>query len=864
MHKLRSVRSGRSIGSVGSLGSVSLASWVSLLALVAGCGGGAATTTGAGGSGNTGNTGTGGLGGEGATGGAGATGGVGGEGGTSLCGNATIDTGEDCDGAQVGGITCVTLGFDGGLLGCTAECTFDTTACTLETCGNGMLDAGEDCEGLDVAGANCVDLGFNGGDLACNPNCTFDTSACTVTSCGDGVVNQPGEQCDGNDFAGVQCTDLGFTGGALACTNGCTIDTSGCGNENCYDAGDNDGDGLADCADPDCATACANPCAGRPVLGDPASVAGSTAGHADTYASCSLAGGEVVYEVQVAQSGMLDVTVTSAADLGVAVLTSCLAGELGCADQQGAGGDESLSVPVTAGQTVFVMVDGPAGSFTLDVGSRPIVCGDGLLEPGEACDDGNVTDGDGCTSGCLFDCASLVCSDGNACTNEACDALIGCYSLGNVDPSDGDACTIDTCDPGSGPVHTGGTQYLYEDFVDASGWTIGQDWQVGQAVSSDSGVADTYDPDFDVTGDGQVAGVVLGGNVPLVDHGFYYLESPAVNTSGASGTLVLEYWRWLNSDYTTFMNNVVEVYDGSTWVQVWQSGSSPPVFDSPAGGSGAPNGPGWVKMQHDVSAYAGPNFRARFGFEVGQASGAYTVGGWNLDGVSVYSQATGLDASQCTEDTCDSSLGGVSTPKTYTDFGACYSVASCDATEQIVTYSTDAGSNVAYFTDFSSSVGWTLGTEWQIGMATASPPATGAGDPARDHTINTNDMIAGAAIGGNVSTILHDYYWLTSPVINTAAAGTVTLSFWRRLNTDYVPYMNSRLQAWNGSAWVTVWENGNTGVFDDRWVYVTYDLTPYKNAGMQLRWGHNVTQGGVFTVGGWNIDDVLVRTNCTP
>jgi cysteine-rich repeat protein len=671
MHKLRSVR---------SIGSTTLASWVSLLALVAGCGGGGTTTTGAGGSGNAGNAGgggaTGGSGGDGATGGTGATGG----GGASLCGNVTLDEGEDCDGALTGGVTCVALGFDGGELGCAADCTFDTSACSLETCGNGMLDVGEDCEGLDLGGAGCIDLGFNGGELDCNANCTFDTSACTTSSCGDGVVNL-GEECDGVDFAGKDCSSFGFTGGALACTNACAIDASGCGSEDCFDAADNDGDGLADCADPDCAMACANPCAGRPVLADPASVAGSTAGHADTYASCSVAGGEVVYEVQAAQTGMLDVTVTSAADLGVAVLTGCLSGELGCVDQQGAGGDESLSVPVTAGQTVYVLVDGPAGAFTLDVGSRPIVCGDGLLEGTESCDDGNVVDGDGCTSGCLFDCASLVCSDGNACTNEACDPLIGCYSLGAVDPSDGDQCTIDSCDPGTGVVQNVGTVvYFQEDFADATGWTLGQDWQVGQAASSDGGVFETYDPDHDHSGNGQVAGVVLGGNVPLVDHDFYYLESPVIDTSGASGTLVLEYWRWLNSDYTPYMNNVVEVYDGTTWVQVWQSGPSPAVFDSPAGGANTPSGPGWVKMQHDISAYAGPNLRARFGFEVGQASGAYTAGGWNLDDVAVYSQATGLDASQCTEDTCDSAIGGVSTPKTYTTYNICYSVTSCDAT----------------------------------------------------------------------------------------------------------------------------------------------------------------------------------------
>jgi hypothetical protein len=154
-------------------------------AVMVGCG--SSTIIGGGGSGNTGNTGnTGGLGGTGNTGntgGSGASGGEGAAGGASLCGNAAIDEGEDCDGALTGGVTCLTLGFDGGDLGCDANCVFDTSGCSLETCGNGALDVGEECEGLDLGGVDCIDLGFNAGELACNANCTFDTSACQVGEC---------------------------------------------------------------------------------------------------------------------------------------------------------------------------------------------------------------------------------------------------------------------------------------------------------------------------------------------------------------------------------------------------------------------------------------------------------------------------------------------------------------------------------------------------------------------------------------------------------------------------------------------------------------------------------------------------------
>lgn len=89
-------------------------------AVVMGCG--STTIVGGGGSGNTG---TGGSGGEGATGAGGSTGGSGmggqGAGGASLCGNLSLDETEDCDGALLGGVTCLALGFDGGDLGCAAD-----------------------------------------------------------------------------------------------------------------------------------------------------------------------------------------------------------------------------------------------------------------------------------------------------------------------------------------------------------------------------------------------------------------------------------------------------------------------------------------------------------------------------------------------------------------------------------------------------------------------------------------------------------------------------------------------------------------------------------------------------------------------
>lgn len=47
------------------------------------------------------------------------------------CGDGVLQQGELCDGADLGGETCSTIGHRGGTLGCTATCSYDTTDCVL-------------------------------------------------------------------------------------------------------------------------------------------------------------------------------------------------------------------------------------------------------------------------------------------------------------------------------------------------------------------------------------------------------------------------------------------------------------------------------------------------------------------------------------------------------------------------------------------------------------------------------------------------------------------------------------------------------------------------------------------------------------
>lgn len=51
----------------------------------------------------------------------------------AVCGNGRIETGEQCDRTTLGGSTCATLGFNGGLLRCDRDCQYDTSGCVAKT-----------------------------------------------------------------------------------------------------------------------------------------------------------------------------------------------------------------------------------------------------------------------------------------------------------------------------------------------------------------------------------------------------------------------------------------------------------------------------------------------------------------------------------------------------------------------------------------------------------------------------------------------------------------------------------------------------------------------------------------------------------
>jgi hypothetical protein len=271
-------------------------------------------------------------------------------------------------------------------------------------------------------------------------------------------------------------------------------------------------------------------------------------------------------------------------------------------------------------------------------------------------------DGDPCT---IDTCSTMQCArtnaadDGNKCTTDTCDAMTGnITNMPVVVTPDTDACTLSVCDPNTGVVNPKSVAIFSDDFSDnAAGWVLGPEWQVGTANESLGGLNEGNDPTVDntMTNDNGIAGTVLGGLVANTDHAASFLTSPPINvTSLVIGeSVTLRFHRWLNSDAPAVMNSTIEVSDGTTYTQVW--GNSGAIFDSP------PTGTGWFEVRLDVTTQAqaakaaGAPMRVRFGFDHAVTQTA-SVGGWNIDDVSVERWAIPADGQICTLDDCSAGV----------------------------------------------------------------------------------------------------------------------------------------------------------------------------------------------------------------
>lgn len=78
-------------------------------------------------------------------------------------------------------LACLAVAFAPSALALTVEITAHVPGC-----GDELINVGEQCDGSNLGGASCSSLGYSGGTLTCSGACTFNTSACTTDGGGGG------------------------------------------------------------------------------------------------------------------------------------------------------------------------------------------------------------------------------------------------------------------------------------------------------------------------------------------------------------------------------------------------------------------------------------------------------------------------------------------------------------------------------------------------------------------------------------------------------------------------------------------------------------------------------------------------------
>lgn len=348
----------------------------------------------------------------------------------SYCGDSVLDSGEECDGNNLNSKHCTDFGGTTGVLGCN-ECVFDTSQCS--TCGDGEAEGSvgdpeyETCDGSDLRGEDCVSIGQAQGTLRCDSNCGWDISGCVGggTTCGNGIL-EPGEGCDDGNLTGCD-----------GCSPTCVVEECGNGviecNEGCDDGNSSNEDGcLNTCVVNACGDGYVNPATEQCDDGNQNVTDACPDGPQGTCLFASCGDGYLEAGVEGCDDGNQDNNDGCPDGVGgTCELAVCGDGHI----QTGTETCEPSLDPTCHNNCTNYCGDGVVGSNAFEncddnISCTPDCqryCGDGVVDTdlGEVCDDNfgpappytGGPPGDGNSAGawsryCMANCQPVVCGDG--------------------------------------------------------------------------------------------------------------------------------------------------------------------------------------------------------------------------------------------------------------------------------------------------------------------------------------------------------------------------------------------------------------------------------------------------------------------
>jgi hypothetical protein len=169
--------------------------------------------------------------------------------------------------------------------------------------------------------------------------------------------------------------------------------------------------------------------------------------------------------------------------------------------------------------------------------------------------------------------------------------------------------------------------------------------------------------------------------------------------------------------------------------------------------------------------------------------------------------------------------------------------------------------------------GWTTSGQWAFGVPTGHGGIADGGQGNPDPCSGKyGPNVYGVNLNGN-----YDFHvtgggphYLTTTAIDCTNYRDVSLSFWRKLNTDRSADASATIDvSHDGTNWnlAYAYADSEQPLMDSEWTRVNYDISTYADnqPTVYIRWGYSLISAA-YAYSGWNIDEVLLTgtTTSTP